>query len=71
LGNGTDTSGNIPVDVTGLAGGVLAVAAGGSHTCALTSTGAVKCWGEGGGGELGNGNTTASPVPVDVNGLGS
>ncbi len=40
------------------------VAAGGRHTCALTRTGAVYCWGEGASGELGNGGQDASETPV-------
>lgn len=31
-----------------------AVAAGGNHTCAITSTGALKCWGSNGSGKLGD-----------------
>ena len=34
-----------------------AIAAGGNHTCAILDTGAVKCWGENGSGQLGQGNT--------------
>jgi alpha-tubulin suppressor-like RCC1 family protein len=39
-------------------GTVLQIAAGGLHTCALLSTGAVRCWGAGSYGRLGYGNTS-------------
>lgn len=70
LGDGSKESSNVPVDVSGLSSGVTAVAAGGSHTCALTEAGGVKCWGYNVYGELGS-DTPSSVVPVDVNGLSS
>jgi cysteine-rich repeat protein len=36
---------------------VLAVSAGGAHTCVLTASKRVRCWGNGTSGELGYGNT--------------
>jgi alpha-tubulin suppressor-like RCC1 family protein len=69
LGNGTNTNSNVPVavvDGSGLLSGVIAITAGGFHTCALTSAGGVKCWGAGFGGELGNGVAGDSNVPTDV-----
>jgi alpha-tubulin suppressor-like RCC1 family protein len=71
LGNGSMQGSLTPVGVSGLGAGAKAVAAGGLHTCAVNSAGGVLCWGENSSGELGNGTTNASLVPVGVKGLSS
>jgi alpha-tubulin suppressor-like RCC1 family protein len=71
LGDGTWTGRLTPVPVSGLRGGVVGVAGGWGHTCAVTSAGAALCWGENWSGQLGDGTTDYKATPVPVMGLGS
>lgn len=41
-----------------------------AHACAVGADGRAYCWGNGASGELGNGASTASAVPVQVSGVG-
>jgi len=71
LGHGSSpTYSAVSVDVSNLSSvSELAVADG--SACALTTDGAVKCWGRNSEGQLGNGVAGNSNVPVDVFGLSS
>jgi alpha-tubulin suppressor-like RCC1 family protein len=71
LGDGTTTNRVVPVPVSGLSGGVVDIAGGYEQTCALTSAGAVLCWGDNPYGQLGDGTTLQRHTPVAVAGLSS
>jgi alpha-tubulin suppressor-like RCC1 family protein len=75
IGNGTVDTSDIgqwtPVPVTSITGmtNVVQVATGWSHVVALAVDGTVWAWGKNSGGELGNGTTINSSVPIQVSGL--
>ena len=78
LGNGTDTSTSAPVAVcaagekapcSGDLGEVEAISAGAYFSVALLQNGTVSTWGANFEGQLGDGSTTASDVPVALGGL--
>jgi alpha-tubulin suppressor-like RCC1 family protein len=71
IGDGTQTDRWTPVNVTGLASGVIAVDAGAAHTCALTTGNGVKCWGWNGFGQIGDNSMSERDTAVDVVGLSS
>jgi alpha-tubulin suppressor-like RCC1 family protein len=67
LGNGTTINSSSPVAVSLPPGTtVTAIAGGGGHSLALTSTGQVLAWGDNIYGQLGNGTLTSSSTPVTV-----
>src|SRR5690554_841380 len=69
LGDGdAPGSSNTPVAVTGLAN-TTAVYAGQYHNLALTADGAVWAWGRNDGGQLGDGTTNNSSIPLPVEDL--
>jgi len=77
LGNGTNTGpescytlfcSSRPMAVNGITA-ARQITAGDDQTCALLAEGGLDCWGYNGDGELGDGTTTDSDVPVSVSGL--
>ena len=69
LGNGTTSEESNTVQVTGLSS-ATEVAAGYDSSCAIVGAGgSVDCWGDNESGQLGNGTTNSSSVPVPVVGL--
>jgi len=72
LGDGgwMDSPAPVAVSMTGVLTGktAVAIAAGGVHSLALTAEGQVFAWGANWQGQLGNGTTTNSAVPLAVSG---
>ena len=70
LGNNSTTNSLIPaaVNTTGVLAGktIKQISAGSMHTCAIASDDKAYCWGDGYPGQLGNGSTVNSSVPVHV-----
>jgi alpha-tubulin suppressor-like RCC1 family protein len=65
LGDGSNTSSNIPVTVAG--GHRFAyLKAGELFTCGVTSEGVAYCWGDNEYGQLGDGSTRSANQPVKV-----
>jgi alpha-tubulin suppressor-like RCC1 family protein len=64
LGDGTTTSSAVPVREHSHASDWAAVSASVYHTCAMKTDHTLWCWGYNGSGELGDGTTTESDIPV-------
>jgi len=71
LGNNSTANSSVPVkvDTSGVLAGktIKQISTGHYHTCAVASDNKIYCWGENNNGELGNGSTVDSRVPVAVN----
>ncbi|MGB3439145.1 MAG: hypothetical protein WBA97_10380 [Actinophytocola sp.] len=79
LGDGTTTNSSVPVQVCAVGQSapcatflddVVAISAGVRHSLALRSDGSVVAWGDNFDGQLGDGTTAASSVPVQVCAVG-
>ena len=75
LGNAQASRISLPTQVWDSANGealgnIVSIAAGSIHTCAAISDGTVRCWGFNDEGQLGNGTTDNSFIPVPATGLG-
>lgn len=73
LGNGSYSNKTFPVAVDTTTGDALlngkiitSISVGGYHTCTTTTSGYAYCWGRGSSGQLGNGNTSASPYASSI-----
>lgn len=66
LGDGSNTTRLTPVEVINLGFSPQSISAGDYFTCAVSSTGSGKCWGDNGNGQLGDGTTTHRNTPVDI-----
>jgi alpha-tubulin suppressor-like RCC1 family protein len=67
LGDGTRKNSSVPVEVKLPRGTtVTAIAAGGDHSLAVTSSGKVLAWGQNQYGQLGDASTAQSTTPVQV-----
>jgi alpha-tubulin suppressor-like RCC1 family protein len=72
VGDGTTTDRTSPIANIGGITNAIAVANAGSTTCALLSTGSIKCWGDGDNGKCGDGNYTSGTdnlTPISVSSI--
>ncbi len=54
------------VQPTSAAGGAASVQAGGGHSCSVTTTESLRCWGANAGGQLGDGTGVDQVLPVEA-----
>lgn len=71
VGDGTKTDRSVPTQVAGLTSGVTAVSTRTFHVCAITSGGALMCWGRGSNGQLGSLPIGDRMTPTPVQGFAS
>jgi alpha-tubulin suppressor-like RCC1 family protein len=70
LGNNTWVDSKVPVAVnlTGVLSGqtIKRLHSGQSHSCSITNSNSIACWGKGNSGQLGDGLTTTSAIPLNT-----
>jgi alpha-tubulin suppressor-like RCC1 family protein len=71
LGDGTNNPSSKLVDVVSFSSGVQSISSSYGYSCAVLTSGAIKCWGNNAYGQLGNNSTTSSNTPVSVSGIAS
>jgi len=71
LGDSSIASKGVPIQVVGLESGVQAISAGYAHTCTLSTSGVVSCWGNNSYGQLGDGSYADALTPKPITSLGS
>lgn len=71
LGNGFFFRRQLPIHLDKMSESIADIVSGENHSCALTRSGGVYCWGRNSYGQLGNGTTQYSADPVQVIGLTS
>jgi alpha-tubulin suppressor-like RCC1 family protein len=49
-----------------ISSGATSVTVGANSSCLIMTSGQVKCWGQNSSGQLGDGTTNDSAVPVDI-----
>eukprot|EP00967_Tisochrysis_lutea_P043386 scaffold52416_cov33-Tisochrysis_lutea.AAC.2 len=70
LGLGTDETKHVPTPVKSMEGKrIVAMAAGGLHSCVVTDDGSVYSWGIGVHGQTGHGNGSCVSIPKKIEGL--
>ena len=66
LGTGDNVPSALPKAMSGAMNDAIALAAGDAHTCALTKSGGVKCWGRGNEGQIAAMDKSDATSPRDV-----